>query len=393
MKDPLRIAMVAACPYPARRGTPIRIQRMAEALVQRGHEVHVLTYHFGDSVPEEPPFIHRISPDPHYSVMAPGPTYRKILLLDPRLGRLLVSTLRRLPIDIVHAHHYEGLLTASIACRITGHPFVYDAHTILESELPSYPLGLPYWIKKRAGRILDRRLPGLASHVIVVSETLREKLISHKTVAPGGVSLVESGVENEWVLGSDNEPVRPSGEPVITFTGNLASYQRVDLLLRAFRRVSEKRSDASLLVVTESNFAECEEMVENEGLTGKVVFIHADPVETRHYLANASILVNPRTECDGMPQKLLNYMGAGRPIVSFAGSSGILEDGRTGVVVENDDVEKFGEAILDLLDRPEFAHRLGRNARRMIVEGLSWEKTAEDVEAVYRRVLRGRERS
>ena len=41
----MRIAIVAACPFPLPRGTPVRILRMAEALADRGHEVHVVTYH------------------------------------------------------------------------------------------------------------------------------------------------------------------------------------------------------------------------------------------------------------------------------------------------------------------------------------------------------------
>lgn len=32
-----RIAMVAACPFPCPRGTPVRVRRMAEALTARGH--------------------------------------------------------------------------------------------------------------------------------------------------------------------------------------------------------------------------------------------------------------------------------------------------------------------------------------------------------------------
>ncbi|MFO1075557.1 MAG: hypothetical protein U1E17_23225 [Geminicoccaceae bacterium] len=37
----LRIGMVAACPLPARRGTPLRIERLAEALAARGHHVEL----------------------------------------------------------------------------------------------------------------------------------------------------------------------------------------------------------------------------------------------------------------------------------------------------------------------------------------------------------------
>src|SRR5829696_5121911 len=44
---PLNVALVAACPFPAPRGTPIRFQRLAEAVAGRGDRVHVVTYHFG----------------------------------------------------------------------------------------------------------------------------------------------------------------------------------------------------------------------------------------------------------------------------------------------------------------------------------------------------------
>ena len=43
--------MLAACPFPANHGTPGSIREMAEAVAQRGHEVHVVTYHMGDDTP------------------------------------------------------------------------------------------------------------------------------------------------------------------------------------------------------------------------------------------------------------------------------------------------------------------------------------------------------
>ena len=42
-----RIVMVAACPMPARRGTPLRVERLAEALAARGHHVELVTYQIG----------------------------------------------------------------------------------------------------------------------------------------------------------------------------------------------------------------------------------------------------------------------------------------------------------------------------------------------------------
>ena len=40
----MRIAMVAACPFPSRQGSQVLIHEMSEALARRGHEVELLTY-------------------------------------------------------------------------------------------------------------------------------------------------------------------------------------------------------------------------------------------------------------------------------------------------------------------------------------------------------------
>ena len=140
--------MIAACPFPWPRGTPIRIHRIAEAVARRGHAVHVVTYHLGEELADPPFVVHRIRDVPAYRRTDPGPTVRKLFQLDPMLAGLLRRLHHEIRFDLVHAHHYEGLLVASHALR--GIPIVYDAHTLLTSELPTYPLGLPRgWIRAR----------------------------------------------------------------------------------------------------------------------------------------------------------------------------------------------------------------------------------------------------
>jgi glycosyltransferase involved in cell wall biosynthesis len=100
------------------------------------------------------------------------------------------------------------------------------------------------------------------------------------------------------------------------------------------------------------------------------------------------ISLNPRTDCDGIPQKLLNYMAAGRAVVSFSGSGKILEHAKTGWIVENGNVNAFAEAVLFLLDNPMIAQKLGDNAREYVTLKHTWEKVAEGAEDIYERVLR-----
>ena len=92
--------MVAACPFPYARGTPIRILRMAEALAQIGHEIHVVTYHLGAGAASAALHIHRTAELASYRHFGPGPTFGKLCVLDPLLVVEAAGVLRRFPIDV-----------------------------------------------------------------------------------------------------------------------------------------------------------------------------------------------------------------------------------------------------------------------------------------------------
>src|SRR5512135_151945 len=142
------VAIIAACPFPFPRGTPIRILRMAVSLAARGHHVEVVTYHLAQPLADLPFAIHRIPRVPTYHKLSPGPTYQKLLLVDPLLTLKILSVVRSGHFDVIHAHHYEGLLASLPAARLFKIPLVFDVHTLLASELPHYALGLPAnWLR------------------------------------------------------------------------------------------------------------------------------------------------------------------------------------------------------------------------------------------------------
>ncbi len=76
-----------------------------------------------------------------YRKLGPGPTSQKLLRVDPALTLLLRRLLRSRSFDIIHAHHFEGLLVGAAARVGLDVPLVFDAHTLLMSELPYYSLG------------------------------------------------------------------------------------------------------------------------------------------------------------------------------------------------------------------------------------------------------------
>ena len=171
-----RVAMIAACPMPARRGTPLRIERLTEALIARGHHVELITYHVSDDAQTLDFPVHRIFNRRVYWRMPAGPNLRKLALYDPALAIKVWRVLGGSRFDVMHAHHLEGLLVALPSRLRHGVPIVYDAHTMLSSELPSYGPSFTKRVVSTVGRWFDGVLPNAADHVASVTTDIRDRL-------------------------------------------------------------------------------------------------------------------------------------------------------------------------------------------------------------------------
>ena len=101
----------------------------------------------------------------------------------------------------------------------------------------------------------------------------------------------------------------------------------------------------------------------------------------------ATVAINPRIRCDGIPQKLLNYMAAGLPVASFESSAGPLRHDVTGLTVPDGNTAAMADALERLLSDPALARRLGDAARDQARREFSWDQVAARVEDVYRKAL------
>lgn len=380
--DPLKVCVVAACPFPHSRGSPIRIQRLANALADRGHEVDVYTYHLGTDSPDDRFNVIRCARVPTYRKMSPGPSIQKLLIVDPLLTAILSTGIRRNSYDVIHAHHYEGLLAARLGRGRSGIPLVYDAHTLLGSELPYYKLGLPQNLVSKLGNRLDCWLPSLSDHVVSVTQTIKDKLVG-QGMADENISVITNGVEYEMFPEREEGAASAANSPRLIFTGNLASYQGIDHLLHAFAKVVQKNASVRLLLVAKSSFGPYEELARELQIREKIEFSDAPFTDHPRLLAESAVAVNPRLDADGIPQKLLNYMAASCATVSFEGSAPCIENGVTGLTVENGNIDAFAEAVLRLLDDPALADRIGRQAREAVLTNFTWGIAAERCENLY----------
>jgi glycosyltransferase involved in cell wall biosynthesis len=259
---------------------------------------------------------------------------------------------------------------------------------MLESELPFYGLGMPEVVKRGLGRMLDRLIPRRATHVLTVNDDIRNALIASKAVLPDSATTVPNGVEFAHFSGAVRSTGGTARAGRLIFTGNLAPYQGIDLMLKAFAKVVRVLNHVELHIVTGDSFHPYVELARMLCVNERLRFFPDDFGSLPLHLANADVALNPRTRCDGVPQKLLNYMAAGRAIVSFAGSARHLEHGYSGWIVPDDDIDGFARGAVELLSNRELASKLGAAAASYVHEKLGWDRSAQVAENAYLAVLR-----
>ena len=389
------IAMVAACPFPSNHGSAASIREMSDTLSDMGHNVHIVTYPTGqEEIRVRRAKIHRTAafrPEQNAKV---GPSLKKFVL-DFQLLRLLCQVIRRERIDIIHAHNYEGALVGIMAKWLTRRPLLYNAVNLMADELAGYRFIRPAWLAHGLARGLDWFTPIFPDHITAVSPELRTWFID-QGVPAAKVDWVPAGIEPEMFHHPEPEKFRQryqlNGHQVVMYTGVLNAYQRVDYLLRAFAVALREKPDAILLIVSplvsEAHEKEHRQLAAELGISRSIIWISPHTLEDLpSYLALADVCVVPRPECPGHPVKLLNYMLAGKPIVSFAGSAKGVRHLRDAFIISNHDCEALGRGIVTLLNNRMLAGELGARARATVLANFDWRQICVKIEGIYDRLL------
>ena len=308
------------------------------------------------------------------------------LLCDLALGWRLLSLTRQIRYDVLHA--VEEAVFLSLFVRLRGSRLVYD----MDSSLPEQLVG-----KYRALRGLDgllRRLERLAiarsDLVLAVCEDLAARARGYETTTP--VDVVEDvSLLADGTASGDVEDLRldlPEHGVLVMYVGNLEHYQGVDLLLDGIATLD---TTTPLKVVaiggTAADVAAYRQRAATLGIGATVTFVGARPLkELGAYLAQADVLVSPRSSGQNTPMKLYSYLAAGKAVLATRI--------RSHTQVLTDDcallVEPTGPALADGLDAllrsPALRARLGRAAGRLAATRYSLTQFRKAVATAYRRL-------
>jgi glycosyltransferase involved in cell wall biosynthesis len=183
------------------------------------------------------------------------------------------------------------------------------------------------------------------------------------------------------------EPARVE-RPVVISVGRLDPIKRLDRLIQAFAKASAGveagAPEWELHLVGEGpEEATLREMAAAHGIADRVVFRgRVADVESAYRQASVLALTSER---EGWGLVLAEAAACGLPSVAFDVSGGVrrlVDDGRTGRLVTQGDVDGFAAALADLMADPALRRRYGAAAREH-VRPLTLDSVLDRWEAVF----------
>jgi glycosyltransferase involved in cell wall biosynthesis len=270
--------------------------------------------------------------------------------------RAYIAAFRRHRIQVVLAEYgFTGVAVAE-ACRLTNTPFVVHFH--------GYDASAQEILDEFADRYRAMFLQTRA--VIAVSRTMIEQLV-HLGCSRQKLVYCPYGVDCERFVGS----LPSQSEPVFLAVGRMIEKKAPHLTILAFWKLLREVPEARLRIVGGSDlFGVCRDLVKALGIEDAVSFlgfqnherVQREMRQARAFVQHSVIAHNGDRE--GTPVAVLEAAASGLPVVAtrHAGIPDVVQDGYTGLLVDEHDIDGMANHMRTLALDADLAAEMGRNA-------------------------------
>jgi colanic acid biosynthesis glycosyl transferase WcaI len=277
-------------------------------------------------------------------------------------------------------------------------PFVFEVRDLWPESLAAVGIGTGDSLLHRSLARIAGFLYRNSQHIVVVSPSFKDHLITQWGVPPDKVSTVENGVETNLFSPQSADPdlrarLAIEGKFVASYIGTLGMAHGLESVLEAASRLRHASQIVFLLIGDGAEKSRitalaCERQLNN------VRFLDQQPREQipAYICASDACLVTLKKNeifKTVIPTKMLEFMSCARPVILGVDGQArkIIEDAQAGIYVEPENPEQIASAIIQLSSSTEPRELLGRNGRRHIAQHFSRDKTASHYLAVLEKVL------
>ena len=248
-------------------------------------------------------------------------------------------------------------------------------------------------------RGLEDFLYARATHILVNSPAYRDYLICH-LVAPLKISLISNGVDPAMFNPrSTGEGVRHKwgleGKFVVTYAGAIGVANDIATVIRAADRLRDSSAIVLLIVGDGKERPNLELDARQRGLRNVVFTGKLSKTEVAEVMAASdaciAILKDIPMFRTTYPNKVFDYMAAGRPILLAIDGviRKVVEQSRSGLFVPPGNDAALARAILNLADNRMEARAMGLRGREFVTKHFNRDQQAAEFVSLAEREVQG----
>jgi glycosyltransferase involved in cell wall biosynthesis len=228
-------------------------------------------------------------------------------------------------------------------------------------------------------RIFFRMLRPFIEVFIAAGERTKEFYISNKVSKDRIILAKDSSEVEKGNLEQTDIDNKKTDKLIILYFGRIVQYKGLEILIRAFARLEKEGCNAQLLICGDGPDKKSNEMLaENLGLKNVRFDGFVNPDKRFEYYGKSDIFVLPNISIEAWGLTINEAMQFGLPIVATkatGAAADLVEDGKNGFYIEENNVEELYNALKRLIADDEFRISAGMLSKEKIRE-FSYENMA-----------------
>lgn len=300
----------------------------------------------------------------------------------------IVRQAQEAQVAIIHSHGYKGdMLLGSLPRYIRGIPMVRTQHGRTSTKKLS-----KIWFYEALDWVIMKRMDAVVrvNKMDESHQNTRNRPSAHSCVIENGIP--ELKFESESVMRTDPVVSEFCKDGFVIGTiARLSEEKGLIHLIGALRILSRENATMKAVVIGEGPLRQSlKALVDEAGLSGKILFAGYRDY-AYNYLPHFRIFVLPSLT-EGLPITILEAMQAKIPIIAsrVGGIPTVLENGKTGILVEPGNPNALADAITRVWSDPQGSLEMAQRARETALTKYSSRRMAEDYLCVYKMILRKR---
>lgn len=246
------------------------------------------------------------------------------------------------------------------------------------------------WVDRMAERFLAPHTLRLANS-LAVAQSLERAFnlpVEQTRIIPNAVKLPE--VDQVEARRSIREELHlhPHAR-IVLMVGRTQAGKNYQMFIRAGRQVCAELADVFFLAAgTGPQEAELRDLVQQEGLAGRIMFLGSRH-DVPRLLAAADVFCFT-SNSEGLPNAVIEAMATGLPVVctAFPAAREVIPTSDLGILVPlNDDQAMAGE-VVRLLKNDNVRNEFSRKAREHTRACFTWERVVRNTEALYEEIMK-----